>query len=479
MKFPQSSRPSPSVLALSLEGSRVEAVVVRRTNGSVEAGPSATLELPGDLLSGDPAALARALRSGLDAAGIRERRCVVGLPLDWLFVVATPLPDLGPEDTASLLDLEAERHFPPAVENLMIARAPYGGPATGPGMLQVAVPRERLDRLEAWLRAARLAPASFTLALPPLAQACGGGAAGWALLAVGADQVALGVGSDGGFAALRCLTGVLDRSRATPVARADLVARELRVSLGQLAPGLRGTLQGLRILGPGEVADQLARDLQPRAAALGLPIQRFAGESSPVAGVRLPPGRLPTAALVLGTQHLAQPRPALEFLPDRPSAWQQFAARTSSRKLGHAGLAAAALAALVVLAFGIQQVRLSLLRREWAGLATRVRQIEDLQQQIKRYRPWFDDSHRTLNILRRLTEAFPEDGNVTARSIEIREGNLVSCSGTARDNTALLRTLDQLRAASGVSDVQVEQLRGRSPLQFTFNFRWDGPAGTP
>ncbi|MFM7103346.1 MAG: hypothetical protein ACKO3N_19525, partial [Verrucomicrobiota bacterium] len=343
MKFPQQSRKTPSILALSLEGGRVEAVVVRRTNGSVEAGPAVTLELPGEALSGDPAGPARALRAGLDAAGLRERRCVVGLPLDWVFVVATPLPDLSPEDTASLLDLEAERHFPQSMDNLMVARAPFGGADTGRGVLQVAVPRERLDRLEAWLRAARLAPASFTLALPPLAQACGGGAAGWALLAVGADQVALGVGSADGFASLRCLTGVLDRSGAGPVVRADLVARELRVSLGQLAPGLRGTLHGLRVIGPGEAADPLARDLQPRAAALGLTVQRFAGEGSPVAGVKLPPGRVPSAALVLGAQHLGQPRVPLEFLPARPSAWEQFSARASSRKLGHAGLVATAL----------------------------------------------------------------------------------------------------------------------------------------
>lgn len=479
MKVLQSSRKTPTILALSLDGRRMEAVVVRRTNGSVEAGPAVVLDLPGDPLAGDLDAAARALRAGLDEAGIRERRCVVGLPLHWMFVVSTPLPDLSPEDTASLLELEAERHFPQALENLMVARIPFGTEGVGRGMLQMAVTRERIDRLEALLRAARLVPASLTVALPPLAQACGGSTEGWAILAVGEETVSLGIGSAGGLGTMRCLSGVIDLVEGSPVIRADVVARELRVSLGQVGAAFRGALRGIRILGGGEAAERLARDLQPRATALGLTVQRFAGDSSPVAGVKLPPGRVPTAALVLGAQHLGQPRSPLEFLPVRPSAWQQFTARTSSRKLGHAGLVAGALAAVVILAFAVQQVRLSLLRREWAGMSARVRQIEDLQLQIKRYRPWFDESHRTLNILRRLTESFPEDGNVTARSIEIREGNLVSCSGTARDNNALLRTLDQLRAVSGISDVQVEQLRGRSPLQFTFNFRWEGPASNP
>jgi hypothetical protein len=105
-------------------------------------------------------------------------------------------------------------------------------------------------------------------------------------------------------------------------------------------------------------------------------------------------------------------------------------------------------------------------------MAPKVRELEDLQRQIRQYRPWFDESHRTLNILRRLTEAFPEDSSVTAKTIEVRELAAITCTGTARDNQALTKTLDQLSAASEVRDVQRDQLRGKSPLQFTFNFQW-------
>ena len=81
---------------------------------------------------------------------------------------------------------------------------------------------------------------------------------------------------------------------------------------------------------------------------------------------------------------------------------------------------------------------------------------------------------RSLSILRRLTEAFPENGDVTAKTIELRDDGAVICTGTASDNTALLKTLDRLRASQDVADVQVDQLRGKSPLQFTFNFHWTG-----
>jgi hypothetical protein len=54
------------------------------------------------------------------------------------------------------------------------------------------------------------------------------------------------------------------------------------------------------------------------------------------------------------------------------------------------------------------------------------------QAKIKQYRPWYDESARSLSILRQLTQAFPEDGVVTAKTLEIREANLVTCTGTAR-----------------------------------------------
>jgi hypothetical protein len=106
-----------------------------------------------------------------------------------------------------------------------------------------------------------------------------------------------------------------------------------------------------------------------------------------------------------------------------------------------------------------------------------VAELEDIQKLRKRFRPWFDESARSLSVLKRLTEAFPEDGSVSAKTVEIREPATITCTGTARDRQALLKLLDKLRAAHEVADVKVEQMRGRSPLEFTFNFRWGGGGG--
>jgi Tfp pilus assembly protein PilN len=102
----------------------------------------------------------------------------------------------------------------------------------------------------------------------------------------------------------------------------------------------------------------------------------------------------------------------------------------------------------------------------------KVKELDNMQQQIKKFRPWFDGSFRSLSILRKLAESFPEEGVVTAKTLEIRELSSITCSGTARDNQAFLRMLDQLRAAKEVTDVKVDQVRGTAPMQFTFNFHW-------
>ncbi|MCX7887854.1 MAG: hypothetical protein N3B01_11460, partial [Verrucomicrobiae bacterium] len=92
---------------------------------------------------------------------------------------------------------------------------------------------------------------------------------------------------------------------------------------------------------------------------------------------------------------------------------------------------------------------------------------------IYQYRPWLDRNFRSLHILRQLTQSFPEDGSVTAKTVEIREQRAVTCTGVAHDNAALLRVLGQLRGTSAVNDLKVSQIRGKKTMQFAFDFRWE------
>jgi hypothetical protein len=248
--------------------------------------------------------------------------------------------------------------------------------------------------------------------------------------------------------------------------------RELRITLGQLPAEVRDSLRRLRIFGRSDAAEQITEELSARVESLGIRVEQVKDYAPGEFGVRLPADTAASPALSLAMLYLTGRGTGLEFLPPKVSALRQFAARHSSRKLVWVGGGAAVAALVIALAFLVQQWQLVRWQSKWADMKTRVVELEDVQQQIKRFRPWFDDSCRSLSILRRLTEAFPEDSAVTAKTVEIREPATVTCSGTARNQQALLKTLEKLREMKEVASIQVEQMRGGSPMQFTFNFRW-------
>jgi hypothetical protein len=179
-------------------------------------------------------------------------------------------------------------------------------------------------------------------------------------------------------------------------------------------------------------------------------------------------------AICAATRFLLQRRPVFEFLPPKVSAWKQLSTKAGPRKFAYAGGVLAALALIVAAAFIVQNWKLSNLQKQWSAMEPRVKELEGMQGEIKRFRPWFDNSFKTMSILRKLTEAFPVDGVVSAKTIEIRDMSQVVCSGTARDTSSLYKMLEQLRNSKEIAEgsVKVESLSGKSPVQFRFNFRW-------
>jgi hypothetical protein len=459
-----------SVLGLSLDAGRLDGVVVRRTNGSVIVLKAFSAVLTLDPLTNEPELLGQEIRNILDKAGIRERRCAVCVPLSWALTHQTKVPDLPEADLQDLLSLEAERGFPYGPESLLISKTIAKVPGGEQYVTQIAVQRDHVVRLERALKAARLKPVTMSLGLsalqpPELPEGV------LALLPL-ETSVALQVSYGGGVIALRSLEGAVEAEAGLKQIHGDAVAREIRITLGQMPAELRSGVQTLKIFGQNELSQELAEQLRSRVESQGFKLRQVGQSSAEELGVKPPPDAPISPAFALAARLLAGRSSGLEFLPPKVNPWQQFSARYSSRKLAWAGGAAAAVLLVVGGLFFYQHWQLSQLQSEWAQLSPKVNDLNDIQQQIRRFRPWFDNSMRNLSVLRRLTEAFPEEGTVTAKTIEIRELANVSCTGTARDNQALLRTLDQLRAIKEIGDVKVDQIRGKSPLQFTFNFHW-------
>src|SRR5208282_1638429 len=114
-----------SVLGIAIDGNRLEAVVVRRSGGSLQARQSLSAAMALAPLTGDPELGGREIRNHLATAGVRETRCVVCLPLTWILPLQAKTPDISGPDLDSYLQIEAERGFPSGYESLCISRARF------------------------------------------------------------------------------------------------------------------------------------------------------------------------------------------------------------------------------------------------------------------------------------------------------------------------------------------------------------------
>lgn len=467
-----------SLLGLTFDGSRLEGVVLRRTNGHLEIKQTFAVSLSLDPLTAAPELVGREIRKHLDTAGVRERRCIVGLPLAWVLTLNAKLPAELPEaDQASFLQIEAERGFPYGPESLMTVHSVTRAPGGDCLATMVAVPRDHVARLESVLHAAQLRPASFSLGVTALQPAATDASHGVIALVPGEQQLGLQITCGGGVVVVRTIEGAFELEGAERRFQADAVARELRITLGQLPPDVREALRRVRVFGGGDVAEEVVEQLAARMRSLGLPIEQVKVYKPGEFGVKVPGDASVSPAFSLAARRLAGTATDFEFLPPKVSAWQQLAAKYSSRRLVAGGAVAGAVAVVVLLAFLAQQVQLWYWDAQWREIKTGVHELEDMQTKIRKYRPWFDESFRSLSVLRRLTEAFPEDGVVSAKTVEIREPAKVTCTGTARDLASLNRTIEKLSEAKEISNVQVEQTRGRAPLQFSFNFQWTAGGG--
>ena len=285
-----------SILGLALDGSRLEGAVLRRTNGSLQIRQTLAVSLALNSLTGDPELVGREIRNHLDQAGIRERRCVVCVPLSLALVLHTKVPDLPEADVKSFLEIEAERGLPYGLEAFLVSRSHYRSPAGAQYASQVAISRDNLTHLEKALRAAQLRPVCFALGIAALQTAESDSAEGILALAVGENTVDLQVTCGGGVAALRSLDGAIETEGAQKQIDADLLARELRITIGQLPAEFRDQVRTLKIFGRGEITQRFVNEIAPRVETMGLRVQAVKAYPTDEFASRPPPDAVVSAA---------------------------------------------------------------------------------------------------------------------------------------------------------------------------------------
>lgn len=471
-KFPTKRTPA-TVLGMALDGNRLNGAVVKRSNGSLRVQKTFSATLALNPLNSDPALVGRELHNHLQQAGIKERNCVFCVPLGWVLSLQTKVPNIPENDVQSFLDIEAERGFPYGPETLAIGNSLCGTIGEGEKHATlVAVPKNHLQQLERVVRAAQLRPLSFTLGVTALRSPERDTQQGVLSLAVGENTVDSQITINGGVASLRSFDNAIEIEGAQKSIDADSLAREIRVTLGQLPMELRSSIRRAEVFGDGELTQRLVSEITPLLQNMRMTVDWPRSYPGDAFRSQFPANTAIAPEISAAARFLTNAPVIFELLPPKVSAWQQLTARVSSRKLGWVGVAAAAIVLLAGGAIGAQQWKLSRLQKEWASMEARVRGVSDTQDKIRKYRPWFDESFPSLSILKRVTESFPVEGTVWTKTVEIRNQTAVICSGTAWNNDALMKTLDQLRASEDVSNVSVDSVRGTAPLQYTFNFQW-------
>ncbi len=477
MSLLKSFRPS-ALLGLALEGNQLEGGVLQKVNGRFRVVRTFRSALSLDPLTNDAELVGREIRNQLDEARLHERRCTVCLPLQWVLTLQVKVPEIPEADVPGFLQLEAERGFPYAPDDLSISTSLYRAPNGEQHATLTAIPKSHLTSLDKALRAAKLKLVSFSLGIPVLQEPGDASADTLLTLAVGDHSVEIQVTINGGVAALRTLEGAFEPDSLEKHIDADLVAREIRITLGQLPRELRELVSRIRVYGRRELTGPLVREITPLAQEMGLLVDVGIAPKMDGCDAELLSQSSLAAALNLAARHLTGSPPGFEFLPPRVSQLKLIINRFGTGKLAYAGASASAVALVMAGVFIWQQVQLSGRESEWRRMKNRVTEVEGIKQKIGKFRAWYDETQPGLRILREITETFPEDGSVFIKNLKIKELSEVSCSGTARDERARARLQEELGKKEKATDVKFTNIRpgqtaGQTKtLQFDLSFRW-------
>ena len=383
---------------------------------------------------------------------------MVCIPPAWALTASADLPEVSPEDLHGYFELRAEREFSVQVADLRLAHCPYSLPDGTTRATLAAIPAKRIEAVEKMLEAAACRAVSISLAL----ERCLSSGQPMLHFLVNSDRTDLVVTTGDGVAALRSLPGPGGDAPFDPSA----FSREVRITLGRLPEQVRRQIVRARYCGTPQFSRQLENELREHLLRMGI-------ESGEPPLTPPDPGEAPGAAVECAERVLREQPVAFEFVVVESNKWEATLHRFNTARGRQIAIVASGLVLLLLVVYGIRSRTETSLDAEWSKMQGTVADLDSLQQRIRQFRPWFEPLPQNLQVIETLVAAFPEKGDVWARSVQISESSKVNCAGFARSQPAMMTFLDRLRAGSGVTALQVQQLRGDNPIQFSVIYKWE------
>ncbi|MDB6154596.1 MAG: hypothetical protein JWL90_3049 [Chthoniobacteraceae bacterium] len=449
-----------NALAVTLESGRIVVEWMRHDTDGDRIVRSISLPSGSERVLRDPAKIGQELAALLAAEGIKERRCVVCIPPGWALTTATDVPDMNEEDLRGYLELRAEREFPIAVSDLRLAYCAYNLPDGQKRATLAAVANKRIAAVELMLENAGCRAVSISLGITgclPKPET----PAALHFLANG-NHVDVVVAAGGGIVALRSIEGPVDAGE-NPFDAAGF-CRDVRIALGSLPETVRQQVRQAHFSGASAAAETLSNEIRPQLHRMGI-------ESL---GAALPDLNTPGTAVDAARHYFKRERVAFEFVIPQVNRWQATFQRFDNKRRRMMVGAAAALILIPIIAFMVRSHIESNLETEWEGMRRNVTQLDATQQKIRQFRPWFDPTAQSVRLLEGLMSAFPDRGDVWAKSIQIsNDKSTVTCTGFARTPAARLAFVETLRKRPEITNLLTQGLRGQNPETFTISFTWE------
>ncbi len=458
-----------SVLGMAFDSNVLTFSVLTANGDGICLQKNGHAEMALDLLSGETELVAREIRNHLQAAGIHETRCVFCVPLQWVISHPLKMPNLSKEDEHSYIALHAEREFPYPAQDLSIAVSRYTSPQEQVYTLVSALPIRQVEKIKEVLQQANLNLCSLTL--------------GTAVFDTAGDEVQLilqkreqGIDCFVVSASSIILARHFKQQSAEyaddPGMHLEDIRRDLRITLGQIPSDIRHALTGVAVYGNDQWCGSLRGIIQ------SLPQCRNANIVTGKIPLHVKDSNSPgmealySASASAAYAYLTNKQSALEFLPPYISPIQRLFERMSSKRNVVIGEVAAVVIVLFFMVFGYQHWNYSNLSSQWAKIEEQVTEVEAIQNNVKQFRPWFNRKIPSLSVLKILTERFPDDGSIWVKTVQIENESFITFSGFANQNEMLLETIDSLNEVEAIEALQVRQMTGKEPLQYSLQFLW-------
>ncbi len=188
----------------------------------------------------------------------------------------------------------------------------------------------------------------------------------------------------------------------------------MRITLGRLPQAVGQQVRRARFGGDPAAAARLQAATRETLARMGLETADAADSATARSA-----NDTAESAAVLALRRGAAP---FEFVVPQPRKWEAALVRYNTRRYRWIAGVAAALIFLPVFGFFVRSEQESHLEKRWVAMSGNVADLDALQTAIRRFRPWFEPQPQNLQVLETLFSAFPEQGDVWAKSIQVKAG---------------------------------------------------------